>query len=424
MNNLPNCIDHERRLLGLSMLAARYVEVLRPALTAGDFFDGRHRQLWCRICEIYDRGESVELGTVFQCLQDHGEEKNVGIGYLSELIDGQPLVDDVSPFVKRISDAAWRRRGILTMQSLEARLSDTADSTDEVRESVQAAFSTLLDSGINGHRPFSTHDMIEREGISSLLGPQQHRGLKLPWALLDEKLSGIGPGQVILLMAATSKGKTSLALQVAAAAALQAKTPVIWTMEMNPRALFQRMVTQIGEVYANKRLMTFEEREHQRMALGTLDENPVYFDNFSRSVTGFASSLRQVRSRVPTLGIGVIDYLQQIRGARQNRAQEVSENSRAIKLMAMDLQIPMLVLSQVDRGSVKGEGQIGLHSAKESGDIENDADVVLWIDAGDLAWDHPTCVSIVVGKQREGPAGFKINMMFDPRTQKFEEYEE
>jgi replicative DNA helicase len=87
----------------------------------------------------------------------------------------------------------------------------------------------------------------------------------------------------------------------------------------------------------------------------------------------------------------------------------------------MDLQIPFLVLSQVDRGSVKGEGKIGLHSAKESGDIENDADVLMWIEGGALSRDMDTAVEIHVGKQREGPAGFSIPMVFHPLTQTFEE---
>jgi replicative DNA helicase len=101
----------------------------------------------------------------------------------------------------------------------------------------------------------------------------------------------------------------------------------------------------------------------------------------------------------------------------------VSENSRNLKLMAMDFNLPILVLSQVDRASVKGDGEIGLHSAKEAGDIENDADVLLWIKAKELARKEPTPVSIVVGKQREGGAGFGINMEFHPLSQTFIEPE-
>jgi len=116
-----------------------------------------------------------------------------------------------------------------------------------------------------------------------------------------------------------------------------------------------------------------------------------------------------------------VDYLQLIRGSRTNRAQEVSDNSRSLKMAAMDLGIPIVVLSQVDRSSVKGGGEISLHSGKESGDIENDADVVLWIQGGELSREQDTPISLHVGKQREGPAGFSIPMIFSPTSQTFQE---
>jgi replicative DNA helicase len=227
---------------------------------------------------------------------------------------------------------------------------------------------------------------------------------------------------MVVLMAATSRGKTSLALQVATAAAIQSHVPLVWTMEMSPKSLFQRMVTQITGSPSTRRGTSFEERQGQRLAIAQLNDSPVYFDQHSRSVASFAASLRQVRSQTK-LGLAVVDYLQLIRGigGRASRAQEVSDNSRALKLAAMDMGIPFLVLCQVDRSSVKSGGQITLHSGKESGDIENDADVVMWIEAGELSRDLPTTVSLHIGKQREGPAGFSIPMVFSPTSQTFQE---
>jgi replicative DNA helicase len=235
---------------------------------------------------------------------------------------------------------------------------------------------------------------------------------------LDAALCGFGPGQVIVLMAATSRGKTSAALQIALSAADAGKTPMIWTMEMSPQSMVQRMLTQMTGVWATKRQLSLGERNAQTEAISQMSDHPVYFDRTSRSVSSFIGSIRQTRTAIK---FAVVDYLQLIRGSGRNRAQEVSDNSRAIKLAAMDLQIPFLVLSQVDRASVKGEGKIGLHSGKETGDIENDADVVLWIDAAELSREQDTAVAMHIGKQREGPAGFSIPMVFRPTSQTFME---
>jgi replicative DNA helicase len=159
-------------------------------------------------------------------------------------------------------------------------------------------------------------------------------------------------------------------------------------------------------------------RGAQNEAIARLNDNPIHFDPHSRSVSGFVSRLRHVRAEAG-LGFAVVDYLQSIRGSGRNRAQEVSDNSLELKLAAMDLEFPILVLSQVDRAGVKGETKIGLHSAKESGDIENDCDVQLWIEGPEPTRDQDTQGSVRLAKQREGPAGFSIPMVFRPQPQTF-----
>jgi replicative DNA helicase len=239
---------------------------------------------------------------------------------------------------------------------------------------------------------------------------------------LDGPLNGIQDGQLIVLLGETSRGKTSWALQLAAAAAQQSLSPLIWGLEMSARSMFRRLVVQVSSTPLSKSAqMTFQDREAHRDAVAFLNDSPVWFDTRSRSVAAFVASLRRLR-RQARLGLAVVDYLQLIRsGSHRNRADEVSDNSRALKLAAMDLEIPILVLSQVDRSSVKGDGEIGLHSAKNSGDIENDADVLLWIRAPEFSRDSPTECKIHIGKQREGPVGFEIKLTFHPVTQRFEE---
>lgn len=420
--NLPVSVDIERLVLGGALTDSGFMDSARASLDASDFSLDRHQQIWHAACKLYDSGGAVDRITVYSALRDAGTvERCGGISYIVSLDDGIPHIPNFQNYLTILRDKTLRRRMILAAQKLAVRAGDESESADDVLQSFAAVSTDLATDASDKRRPVSSHDLIATEGITSLLEPRRHHGIELPWVKLDKDMSGLGPGQMVVLMAATSRGKTSMALQVATGAAKQGRTPVIWTMEMSPKSLFRRMLTQLSGVYTGKQRLTLDEREAQRGAVARLDEQPIYFDRHSRSIGSFVSSLRQVRAQ-SGLGIAIVDYLQLIRGNGKNRAQEVSDNSRALKLAAMDFNIPFLVLSQVDRGSVKGDGaKIGIHSGKESGDIENDADVLLWIEGGELSRDHDTPISVHVGKQREGPAGFSVPMIFRPESQTFME---
>ena len=425
MIDLPQCTDVERFVLGAVMARSEHIDEARGFLDGPDFLLEKHRRIWSRICELYDAGKPVDRITVYQALSDHRESEAVGgLSYLVELDAGIPDSPALGAYMDRLRESSLRRKMMLAAQKLAIRAADECENPQDVLSGF-AEVETQLSQVSDSRRPISTHDMIVQEGVSALLEPRSHGAIKLPWPRLDEALAGLSAGQMIVLMAGTSKGKTSMALQVAAHAALHGHTPAIWTMEMPPRALFRRLVSQIGGVPAGQRRLEFSQRNSQADAITQLGGYPIFMDNRSDKVSLFVASLRQIRTRAK-LGLAVVDYIQLIgRGNIEQRAQEVSANSRAMKQAAMDFGIPVLVLSQVDRGSVKGEGKIGIHSAKNSGDIENDADVVLWIDApAELPRDQPSTVSLVVGKQREGPAGFSIPMIWNPVTQTFLEVAE
>lgn len=419
--SLPVCEDIERLVLGCSLAYSDSLDASRSLMEADYFSVQDHRLIWARICELYDSGQGVDYVTVYKALQAHNSP--VGLTYLTGLVDGLPLNARISGYVDRLRDAHVRRRLILEARSLALRAADESESLDAVLNAFANVSMQLTVDG--GDAVESTRTLIDKIGISALLAPRRHRGVHLPWRKLDDDLCGIGPGQMVVLLAATSRGKTSMALQIATSAAKQGYAPLIWTMEMSPRSLFNRMVNQISGVRGTRQ-PTFQERTAQQDAVGRLNDQPVYFDSRSRSVGAFMSRIRQVRCLGAPV-VGLVDYLQRIPsagGSRANRAQEVAADSRALKSAAMDLDIPLLVLSQVDRGSVKGDdAEIGLFSGKESGGIENDADVVMWIQAGKLSREDPTLVHLHIGKQREGPAGFANAMIFNPISQTFEEAE-
>ena len=424
MNGYPVCIDIERSVLGACLRSQGVMDATRGDIEDSDFSLDRNRIIWRAMVALYDSGKPVDRVAVMADLEARGERESAGgFTYVLDLDNGIPEGAPIGGWVERLREYSLRRRMIATAHSLELRAADETEPLDALLSGFSSAASELAQQTSDSRRPFSTADLIAREGVSALMVARRQGEIAFPFPRLNEALRGMGAGQMVILMAATAKGKTSMALQIAELAALQGHTPVIWTMEMSPRSLFRRMVTQVSGCWCGSHQMTFQERESQRGAIARLSDCPIYFDQSSRSVGAFLASLRQVRARTHNLGLAVVDYLQLIRGSgdRRSRAQEVSENSRALKLASVDMGIPFLVLSQVDRSSVKGEGKITLHSCKESGDIENDADVVLWIDGPDLSRDVETPISCHIGKQREGPAGFSIPMVFSPGSQTFAE---
>ena len=421
---LPTLPEVERLILGCCLQGFR-LDVARAEIETDYFATKDHQRVWDAICKLYDGGNGVDHIAVGTDLVAAGV-RNLGgemvLTFLLDLTQGAPDQPEIVRHIDRLRDAALRRRMILAAQQLALKAADTTQAADDVLSSFAAVSTDLAAATDSRKRPVSTHDLIVTRGVGALLGPRAKGSFTLPWSKLNEDLRGLSGGQLIVLMAATSRGKTSMALQIATAAAVQNHPPVIWTMEMSPESLFKRMVQQLSGVGVGRKFFTRQESEAHSVAVAQLDESPIYFDRHSRSVGSFMASLRQVKSR-SRVGVAIVDYLQLIRaGASRSRAQEVSDNSRSLKLAAMDLDIPFVVLSQVDRSSVKGDtAKIGLHSAKESGDVENDADVVLWIEAGELSREHDTPVSLHVGKQREGPAGFSVPMVFRPQSQIFVE---
>ena len=418
---LPCAVNIERWVLGTMMLYPAAMDVMRPELSGEDFSLDIHRTIWKRACEIYDRGERVDRITLFHELERNSEAQSVGgLSYIISLDDGLPEVPAIDPYIAALKDKTIRRRVIIAASHLMNLCEDSSSSDTELQEAA-SALSRSFDETNPDRRPISTRDLLKQYGLDALLSERKHSGIRLPWPRIDHALMGFGSEQMIVLMAETSRGKTSAALQCAYHAALQGIVPMIWTMEMSAESLFRRIITQMSQVSGMSFKLTYEDREKQREAVGYLNEHPIYFDRHSRNVASFCASIRQVRAKA-TVGLAIVDYLQLIRSDavnRQTRAQEVSNNSRSLKLASVDFRIPFLVLSQVDRNSVKNGGEITIHSGKESGDIENDADVLMWIKADELSRDHDTPVKMWIGKQREGPAGFGIPMMFRPLSQTF-----
>jgi replicative DNA helicase len=397
------------------------MDTLRSVIDGSYFSLDHHQRMWAAMCSLYDRGIALDYIVLFAELQERGIAESIGgLSYIAELITGIPDLPNLDRYVEILR----KDRRLRWLMAFGETITKRAASQEDPKE-IEDFIGTSIQSDSNpDRRAISTREMIDRYGMDDLLKPQRDEGLRLPWHELNKALCGFHPGQMIVLAGDTGKGKSSFALQVATHAAKQGVSPVIWTLEMPPRKMFLRMINQLTSTDANRgrhAALTTEEVARQKEAAYWLYGHPVWFDCHSRNVASFIASIRQAAAK-SEVGLAVIDHLQLIRGTgRQSRAQEVSETSRSLKLAAMEMGLPFLVLSQFHRVQDK---PTTIHSLKESGDIENDADVILLINCPELEGKTAVTAAIRIGKQREGPAGFDIPLEFRPPSQSFHSLED
>lgn len=412
---LPQNIECEKLVLGSPFSTERAMDSLRSTLDPDDFSLQKHRKIWARMCELYDGGAAVDSVTVAHSLIRNGELQSCdGVNYLNEIAD-LPVIVNLDAWIQILKDKSVLRRIMRAAEDLVNRCAAGAETSSELRESIAHLAVDIAENGPANRRPISTAQMIKSIGVDELMRDRREQGVRLPWSSMNRAIYGLRPAQMIVLAAYTGRGKTSAALQIALHATRQGITPLIWTMEMEPKRLFRRLINQLT---VGKYTHSMEVGEMSRQAIGWVNDHPIYFDSHSRTIPSFCASIRQVQAQ-REVGLVVVDYLQLIRmaGRVESRTREVGENSRSLKLAAMDFQIPFLVLSQFRRPN--GNETATVHSLKESGDIENDADVILLMNSAELSGNDDCLVNVNIGKQREGPAGFDVPLMFNPPSQSF-----
>jgi len=426
---LPADGNAERLILGSAMFYGGNMDLLRGSIDVEDFSTESHQRIWRACCAGYDANGRLESAIVCDQLQKSRQLESIGgLTYLADLYTGLPDLPSLDWHVGQLKEKA-RLRKLIQIADYAMKRCFAADSSTDIQDALlrDAQELAVLD---DDRKAVSTRDLTDKYGIDGILNPQSDQsGLRLPWGRLQSALNGMRAGQMIVVAASTSRGKTSLACQIATHCTRQSAGVMYWTTEMSPVALYRRMIDQMSGTDATRHrgsLLSSQELERGRAAVGWLYERPVWFDRVSRTVPAFLACLRQAQQR-NKIELAVVDHLQHVRGIgrQDSRAREVSEISRSLKMAAIDLEIPFLVLSQVSRPKEDG-APLTIHAIKESGDVENDADVVILINSPKPN-GHPVTevpVGLNVAKQREGPAGFDIPLIFHPGTQAFESVED
>jgi replicative DNA helicase len=431
---LPNNLDAERSVLGAILLDNNALNAAIENLRAEDFFLDQHRRVFVQMIALGESQQAIDLITLTEQLHRHGElEAAGGAPYLASLADGLPKVSNIEHYARIVKEKALLRNLIHATHNIQQRAFEGEDGADTILDNAESSIFALAEDRVRaGLIPikdivrdnFERLEKIFREGKSIT-------GVSTGYTELDKLTSGLQSSELIILAARPSQGKTALALNLAENIAIRGQSPVaIFSLEMSKESLLQRLVASVAQIDAHKfRTGHLSREDWRRMtdALGTISSAPLWIDDAgSVSVLEIGAKARRLK-RDKGMSLLVVDYLQLItaRGRFGNRQEEVSSISRSLKGLAKELQIPVLVLSQLTRAPEREERGPQLSDLRESGAIEQDADVVMFIYRPHFfklgaAPEERDQAEILIAKQRNGPTD-KVKFVFRSRLTRFEE---
>lgn len=432
----PQNLEAEQAVLGTILLQdkslVKVIEIIEPE----DFYRDAHKTIFRAMLQLFDHREPHDLITVTSLLNDQNKLEAVGgPAYLASLTDIIPFSGSLVQHAKIIRQKSILRRLIQSSNEVAARCYQEQDDIDTlVDEAEQTIFEIASSKKSQGFQPMSKIVPRAFERIERLFERKEHvTGVATGFADLDHMTAGLQPSDLIILAARPSMGKTALAMNIVQNAAIVDRIPVaVFSLEMSMDQLALRMLSSIGRIDSQRiRTGRLKHRDwpHLMRATGILSDAPIYIDDSaSLSVLEMRAKARRLKSE-HNLGMVVVDYLQLMRGRGniENRAQEISEISRSLKAMAKELEVPVLALSQLNRSlESRPDKRPRLADLRESGAIEQDADVIIFIYRDEVyrtGEDNPNrgLAEIIVGKQRNGPIG-TVKLTFLSEYTSFESY--
>jgi replicative DNA helicase len=432
---LPTNVDAEKFVLGSILLDDSFYIQAASMLDAADFSLEKHRRIFQRMGELQDRGEKIDRITVANELMKFNElEACDGLGYLVSLDDGLPQIPNLDAYIRIVKDKSVLRRIIFASQNMMNRCLMGEEHPDEILAGAEETLLKLGESRVKAGL-LDAHQILEsyEGGINAFLDPSKRlKGVSTGFAKLDEMTGGMHGGDLFILAARPSMGKTALALNIAQHVSLRLKqTAAVFSLEMSKESLLTRMLCAAARVDSQRfraGYLTQEERRKLNGALHELVESPLYIDDTAGiHLMDMHAKLRRLQAERGKIALVIVDYLQLMtgRGRFENRNQEVSALSRGMKLLAKELNVPMLVLSQLSRAveTRQGDHRPQLSDLRESGSIEQDADLVGFIFREEVYHrdreDLRGLAELIVAKQRNGPVG-TVNLVFLHAQTKFE----
>jgi len=414
----PNSVEAEQSVLGAMLLDKEAISTATEVISGEDFYREAHKEIFEAIVDIYNRNEPVDLITLTEKLKTRKTLDAVGgITFLTNLMDAVPTTHNVKYYAKIIEEKSLLRRLIKTSNEIISKSYQAADDIGEIIDDAEKGiFNISLNRSTQGFTHVKNILNVNFDKIEELyLNKGRITGVSTGFADLDEKLSGLQKSDLVLVAARPSMGKSSFMMNIVQHAAVRDKvTTAIFSLEMSKEQLTQRLLCAEALIDAHRlRIGDINEDEWVKLAraMGPLSESPIFIDDTPAiSITEMRAKCRRLKLE-HNLGLIVIDYLQlmQGKGSSESRQQEISEISRSLKALAREINVPVVALSQLSRApEMRADHRPILSDLRESGAIEQDADVVMFLYRDE--YYHPDSEKknigeVIIAKQRNGPTG-------------------
>jgi replicative DNA helicase len=433
---LPNNLEAERSILGAILLDNHALNAAIEKIRSEDFFLSQHRQIFERMIQLGEKQQAIDVVTLMDDLSRRGElEAAGGIAYLSQLADGLPRVTNVEHYARIVKEKAVLRSLIFSASAIQEQALAAGDDADVILDRAESVIFQLAEDrvkvGLIGVKELVRDNYERLEKIFS--EGRRITGLTTGYPGLDNETAGLQPSELIILAARPSMGKTALALNISENVALRLREPVaVFSLEMSKESLLLRLLASEARVDAHKFRTGHMGRDDWGKVTGALTnlaDAPLWIDDSASSTVMEIGAKARRLKRDRGLSLLVVDYLQLVvpthTGRGTNRQEEVSSISRGLKGLAKELKVPVLVLSQLTRAPERDDRKPQLSDLRESGAIEQDADVVLFINRPnfyktDLPEEDRAKAELIIAKQRNGPTG-SMNFVFLARHTRFEE---
>ena len=428
---IPHNIDAEQSVLGSMFLSKKALEKVLEILNSEEFYLENHKKIFECIKNLNDNNKVVDLTTVAEELNNRNWLKQIGdIDYLTEIIESVPSAANIDEYIKIVEDKAILRKLIDEATSI---ITNSYNTSNNINEVIELAEKKIFDVSKNlRSTEFKSIQEVLYKTQSDFEKLSQNKGditgIPTGFYELDKITTGFHPHELIIIAARPGMGKTAIALNMVTNIAINSKkTVALFNMEMGAEQLASRMLANVGQIESSKlKTGNLEHSDWRRVneAISRLSNTNIFIDDTAGQKLGeIRSKCRRLKTSPTGLDIVVIDYLTLIQGNSKNsssRQQEVADISRALKTMSMELDVPVIALSQLSRSIEKRDDKKPMLSdLRESGAIEQDADIVAFLHCSDEEREKQnSMMEFVIRKHRNGPLA-DVPLIFQRATSSF-----
>lgn len=418
---LPHSVEAEQSVLGGLMLDNARFDAVAEYVTAGDFFQDSHRQIFRIMAELAEDAKPLDVITLSETLNRHGELERVGgLAYLTEMAQQTPSAANIAAYAKIVRDHATVRRLIAAANEINRTSFNPAGlDSDDLLNLAERRLAEIVEDRPKEGGFDGVNELLKAavDRIDELFSSDRDiTGLSTGLTDLDKRTSGWQDGELIVLAARPSMGKTALALNFVESAILHQDKPVlVFSMEMPAQSLVVRMLSSIGRINQTKirnGKLTEEDWPKLSAAVSKMKDRPLFIDDTpGLTPQDLKARTRRIAREHGNPAMIVIDYIQLMHtgGQSEGRTQEISEISRSLKALAKEYDCPVVALSQLNRGVEQRPNKRPMNSdLRESGAIEQDADIVLFIYRDEYYNEESPdkgIAELIIGKQRNGEVG-------------------